>query len=221
MRGDSTRRQLTLVFTAHEFVDGYKTIRSVLKKHGIEGAFFFTGDCYRWHPEVVKGLKADGHYLGSHSDKHLLYADWGKRDSTLVTREELEQDLKNSYAEMAKFGIRPEDAVFYMPPYEHYNTETEGWCRSLGLQVVNYSPGTTSNADYTTPDMKNYRSSREILDRILAYEQKNGLNGFLLLTHFGTHPDRTDKLYDHLDELITELKNRGYEFVSIRENLDL
>lgn len=219
VRGDKSKKQLTLAFTAHEFVDGYPVIRQVLKKHGIQGAFFFTGDCYRWHPEVAKGLKADGHYLGAHSDKHLLYNDWGKRDSLLVTYAEFEKDLKDNYAEMQKFGIEPQDAPFYMPPYEHYNAAVSAWCKNLGIQVVNYSPGTSSNADYTTPDMKNYLSSEQIMQRIMDYEAKESLNGFLMLIHTGTHPDRTDKLYDHLDELIVSLKKKGYRFVPIRENL--
>lgn len=77
------------------------------------------------------------------------------------------------------------------------------------------------NADYTTPDASNYRSSQQIYDRILAYEaeHEDGLNGFLLLVHFGVDPRRTDKFYDRLDDLIVELQRRGYEFVPITEQI--
>jgi peptidoglycan/xylan/chitin deacetylase (PgdA/CDA1 family) len=86
--------------------------------------------------------------------------------------------------------------------------------------LINYTPGTISHADYTTPDMKNYRGSDEIMESILAYEAKEGLNGFLLLTHVGTDPKRTDKLYARLEELVIALNGRGYEFVSLAEVLD-
>lgn len=91
----------------------------------------------------------------------------------------------------------------------------------MGVQLVNFSPGTGSNADYTTPDASNYRSSQQIYDRILAYEaeHEDGLNGFLLLVHFGVDPRRTDKFYDRLDDLIVELQRRGYEFVPITEQI--
>ena len=60
-----------------------------------------------------------------------------------------------------------------------------------------------------------------IYNNILEYEEKDedGLNGFILLIHIGTDPKRTDKLYDRLDDLIVELKKRGYEFVRIDDLL--
>jgi hypothetical protein len=67
------------------------------------------------------------------------------------------------------------------------------------------------------PDAKAYRSSQEIYQSIINYEKnrESGLNGFILLSHIGTHPDRTDKFYDRLDTLIGALKNKGYEFKKI------
>jgi peptidoglycan/xylan/chitin deacetylase (PgdA/CDA1 family) len=84
----------------------------------------------------------------------------------------------------------------------------------MGITMVNFTPGTSSNADYTTPDMKNYVSSDTIMARIKRYERSNpsGLNGFHLLIHVGTEPARTDKLYNRLPELLTYLKSRGYRF---------
>ncbi len=76
----------------------------------------------------------------------------------------------------------------------------------------------TSTADYTTPEMKNYRSSNEIYQSILNKEKDvNGLNGFILLIHFGTDPRRTDKFYTRLDELLLALKKKGYKFTTISD----
>jgi len=216
IRTDRTKKEIHLAFTGHEFADGGTVIRKVLNKHKIKGMFFFTGDFYR-NPQnsgLIYSLKKEGHYLGAHSDKHLLYADWTKRDSLLVTREQFENDLKANYAEMAKFGITKDEALKFMPPYEWYNEEVNGWTNALGLTLINYTPGTSSNADYTTPDMKNYLDSEKIYNKILDYEKSNryGLNGFVLLSHIGTHPDRTDKFYNKLDQLINVLKSRGYKF---------
>lgn len=111
IRGDSTVKSLTLVFTAHDHADGADSIISVLDRHGIKGAFFFTGLFYDSFPDVVKRLQAHGHYLGSHSDGHLLYMPWEDRDSLLVTRQEFTEDLERCYCRMAKFGISKEDAL--------------------------------------------------------------------------------------------------------------
>jgi peptidoglycan/xylan/chitin deacetylase (PgdA/CDA1 family) len=225
IRGDKSEKNIHLVLTSHEFIDGYDTISSVLSKNRIKASFFFTGDFYR-QPEfrdIIKSLKKDGHYLGAHSDKHILYCSWEKRDSTLVTKDEYFADVLNNYAEMKKFGIEKEDAPFYLPPYEWYNQQISDWTNELGLTLVNFTPGTSSNGDWTIPSMnEKYLSSDTIYNRIMAYEKKDtaGLNGFILLIHFGTHPERTDKFYFRLDELITSLKQKGYAFKLLGESLE-
>src|SRR5690606_8624201 len=87
VRFDKNEKVIYLVFTGHEFADGYEVIKDVLERHNIKASFFFTGDFYRneKYAEVINGLKSDGHYLGAHSDKHLLYNAWENRDSTLLT----------------------------------------------------------------------------------------------------------------------------------------
>ncbi|MFZ4621856.1 MAG: glycoside hydrolase family 9 protein, partial [Bacteroidota bacterium] len=47
IRMDTTKKEIYLVFTGHEFADGSETITSVLSKHKIKASFFFTGDFYR------------------------------------------------------------------------------------------------------------------------------------------------------------------------------
>ena len=91
----------------------------------------------------------------------------------------------------------------------------------MGLQLVNFTSGTGSNADYTTRQAKNYVSSEAIFKRIKDYEAKdaNGLNGFILLLHIGTAPERTDKFYNRLDELIDFLRLKNYELVRIEQLL--
>ncbi|RNI27993.1 polysaccharide deacetylase family protein [Rufibacter immobilis] len=224
IRADSQEKKITLLFTGHEFADGYPVIRQTLQKHKIKAAFFLTGDFYRnpTFAAVIRGLKKDGHYLGAHSDKHLLYTDWGKRDSTLVTKERFTEDLLANYAEMEKHRIKRKAAPYFLPPYEWYNQEIADWTSELGFTLINHTPGTLSHADYTYPSLgKQYRSSEVISNSILTYEQKDpkGLNGFLLLLHLGTDPARTDKFYLHLDQLIFQLKARGYQFVSLPQAL--
>ncbi|MBO4984292.1 MAG: glycoside hydrolase family 9 protein [Bacteroides sp.] len=218
VRTDPTKKQLTLVFTAHDKADGADAIIATLKKHGVKGAFFFTGKFFELYPDVVKRLLAEGHYVGSHSYGHLLYMPWENRDSLLVTRQEFEADMQKSYEAMRRCGISYQDAPLYIPPYEYYNREIAAWAKSMGIQVVNYTPGTMSNADYTTPDMKNYRSSKVIYNKIMEVEKKESLNGHLMLIHFGTHDDRTDKFYNgYLDKMMKTLKRKGYRFAPLRE----
>ena len=217
IRADSTVKTIHLTFTGGDYNDGGAHIRQTLQKEAVPAHFFFTGDFYRQaeNTALIQGLQADGHYLGAHSDQHLLYAPWSQRDSLLLSKTQFVEDLQANYREMARFGIKKEDAPLFLPPYEWYNATISQWTRDLGLQLINFSPGTRANADYTTPDMgERYRSSVEIMRSILDYEQAvpSGLNGFILLLHLGTHPSRTDKFYLRLEELIQTLKKRGYRF---------
>jgi peptidoglycan/xylan/chitin deacetylase (PgdA/CDA1 family) len=185
----------------------------------VNASFFFTGRFYRnpsFQP-IIQRLRRDGHYLGAHSNDHLLYNDWTRRDSLLVSRDSFARDLEQNYAAMAAYGIQKEEAPFFLPPYEWYNDTIARWTGELGLQLVNYTPGTLSHADYTTPAMKNYRPSEVIFRSIVEYEGRSaaGLNGFVLLLHVGTDPARTDKFYHQLPQLLGWLKKENYRAIRI------
>ncbi|HMK03098.1 MAG TPA: glycoside hydrolase family 9 protein [Ferruginibacter sp.] len=220
IRGDARLKNISLVFTGHEFADGGEVIARTLKQQNIKASFFFTGGFYNdpTFRKTIDQLKNDRHYLGAHSNRHLLYADWDKRDSLLVTKQEFKNDLQQNYAVMKKMGIS--NAKYFLPPYEWYNDSIAAWTKEMGLRLINFTPGTKSTADYTTPQMKNYRSSEEIYRSIIDQEEKNGLNGNILLLHIGTDPNRTDKFYYRLNELIDALKQKGYSFKRIDELLD-
>ena len=216
IRGDSTQKQVCLVFTAAEWADGAETIIRTLKENRIKGGFFFTGEFYEKNGDIVKRLLSEGHYVGSHSYGHLLYSSWEKPDSMLVSQAEFEADIQKSYQLMADFGIEQKDAPYFIPPYEHYNERVSAWARQLDLSIINFTPGTGTNADYTIPSMgKSYRSSKELYNRLMNFEKNKGLNGHFLMIHFGTHPERTDKFYKLLPQIIRTLKHRGYRFVSV------
>jgi len=224
VRGDTSIKEIALVFTGDEFGDGGKYIIEILEKGRIKASFFLTGNFYRnseFEPFITVLLK-NGNYLGSHSDRHLLYCDWIRRDSLLVSKKEFADDLERSYYEMEKYGIKKNDARYFLPPYEWYNDSIAEWTSESGLQLINFTVGTRSNTDYTIPEMGNqYVDSRTIYNSIVSYDEKSpaGLNGFILLMHIGTHPDRTDKFYYYLPELVKKLKNLGYRFVRIDELL--
>lgn len=103
------------VFTGDEFADGEKIIRSTLAKHKVKASFFLTGNFYQ-NPsfkKIIIDLEKEGHYLGAHSDKHLLYDDWSKRDSLLIKRPEFVSDVETNFSRMGEFGITKSGAPFF------------------------------------------------------------------------------------------------------------
>ncbi|SEV96837.1 Peptidoglycan/xylan/chitin deacetylase, PgdA/CDA1 family [Chitinophaga sp. YR573] len=220
-RTDSSKKEIALVFTADEFGDGLPIISQTLQQQKVKASFFFTGRFYntKAYQLPVKALYKAGHYLGPHSDKHLLYCDWQNRDSLLVTQQEFETDMSQNLSKMKKIGIDTTAVKYYIPPYEWWNNAIATWSYKIGLQLVNFTPGTGSNADYTYPGMPNYKSSKEIYNEIMKFDKnrKGNLNGVILLIHAGTDPRRTDKFYNKLNQLISELKKEGYQFKKINE----
>jgi hypothetical protein len=98
-----------------------------------------------------------------------LYAPWEKRDSLLVDKTTFMNDLQNNLNELKKFGLSSAQINYFMPAYEWYNQSISDWTRETGLKLVNNTGGTSSQADYTTPDAKNYLSSEEIYRRIFQF----------------------------------------------------
>ncbi|MCR4395419.1 MAG: polysaccharide deacetylase family protein, partial [Candidatus Saccharicenans sp.] len=223
IRGPRDQKKLALVFTADSFGEGAEYILSELWKRHLKGSFFLTGNFLRqpeFRPWIEKMVEA-GHYLGPHSDRHLLYCDWQDRQKTLVQKDEFLADLDKNYQELEKFGVTRARARFFMPPYEWYNWEIAGWAAEAEAVVVNFTPGLLTNSDYISPDLPGYRSSEEILEQLLEYEKESpaGLNGFIILVHLGVAVERTDLFYFRVGELIEELSARGYTLVRIDELL--
>ena len=220
VRGDSTRKTVALVFTGDEFGDGLPAITRALSKHHITASFFLTGRFYRNHnfQNAIKELHEHHNYLGPHSNAHLLYADWVRRDSTLVTADSFRTDLENNLAAIHAIGVATDSPRFFIPPYEWWNDTVANWARRIGWQVICFTPGIRTNADYTYPEMgRSYLTSDEILQTLKQYAtgRPAGLNGAIILIHAGTDPRRKDKLYNRLDELLSWLQSGGYRCLSI------
>lgn len=220
VRIDAGTKAIHLVFSADELGEGMSHVLDVLEKKKAGGSFFLTGNYLREKANrgVIRRMIAGKHFIGPHSDKHLLYASWEKRDSLLVSKDQFMNDLKNNYTELAEHGISPGSTRWFLAPYEWYNSVIATWTADMGSRLINFTPGTGTNADYTTPEMANYRSSDELIMRLRGFETSSpdGLNGAIILIHPGTENSRTDKLYLRLEEIIDYYTEKGYSFKKLQ-----
>jgi len=220
-RGHPAVPEIALIFSGDEFGEGLTYVRKQLKRNKVPASFFFTGRFYR-NPLFRKDLRRlirDGHYMGAHSDQHLLYCDWVRRDSLLVDKHEFSTDLDLNYKAMEEAGADVSRALYYLPPFEWYNDTISAWSAEKGIQLINFSQGTLSHTDYTTLADKNYRSNETIYESVVRFEKARGLNGFILLMHIGAGPARPEKFYSLLPRLLVLLKERGYVFRAVDELL--
>jgi len=80
---------------------------------------------------LVERMVRKGHYVGVHSDKHLLYCTWETPRRTLVSREAFRADLEANYAKLSSFGVSRATAPCFLPPSEHFTADIAGWTREL------------------------------------------------------------------------------------------
>jgi endoglucanase len=224
-RGDTSKKQLALIFTGGDFGEGTGHVLDTLAAHGVKASFFFTGDYLRKpaHEPHLKRIVRENHYLGPHSDKHPLYAPWEDRGKTLLTRDQFRADLQKNIDDLRKLGALADAGkpIYFIPPYEWYNRDQSNWSAEMGVLLFNFTPGSGSNRDWAPEGHKSFVPSEKIIADILAYEKKDphGLNGFLLLLHVGSQ--RRDKTFLLLEDLLKELKARGYSFARVDKLLAL
>ncbi|HEY5511398.1 MAG TPA: hypothetical protein VIK10_10260 [Prolixibacteraceae bacterium] len=77
-----------------------------------------------------------------------------------------------------------------------------------GLPTVNFTPGIRTNA----------RGLHHTGHAELSTDPNN-LNGTLILIHMRTSPQRTDKFYKRLDELLGLLTSKGYQVCRLDEKI--
>lgn len=221
-RGSRLAKELALAFTGDEYGEGLETILDELGRRGLKGAFFFTGRFFEIeaHQPLIRRLVREGHYLGPHSDRHLLLAGW-EEGRTLVTREEFEADLRRNLERCAEFGFPLERIRYWIPPYEHLNLEVCSWSLEAGVVPINFTPGTLSFTDYAPEGDRAFRPTSEILQSVFDYPKKDphGFKGFILLFHAGSGP-RADKLHPRFGEVLDFLLGEGYAVVRVDELLD-
>ena len=224
IRGPVGEKRIALVFTGHSFAEGGEIILNALARHDARASFFLTGDFLtnRQFAPLVRRMVAAGNYVGPHSDKHLLYCDQDRPEKTLVTRAAFYADLAENLEKLARCGVNRAEARYFLPPFEQFNGDIVRWSAERGLTVVNFTPGTRANADYTGEADKNFVSSQRIFESIVQREREDpqGLNGFILLLHLGSGPGRTDKFANRFGELLDFLAGRGYAFVRVDELLE-
>ncbi|MDO8995622.1 glycoside hydrolase family 9 protein [Sediminibacterium sp.] len=216
-----TEPSVSLIFTGDEYGEGLPIIQEILAKEKVKAGFFFTGRFYanKKFTKTIKTLEKEQHYLGAHSNDHLLYNDWTNRNKLLVSYDSFSTDLNKNFAVMENLGINTQQRKLFIPPFEWWNDSVASWCNWKGLELFSFTPGTYTNADYTWPEMgSSYKTNAILMNQLKTLASTPGkLNGNILLLHVGTDPRRKEKLYNELPAIIQLLRKNGYRIKRIDE----
>lgn len=188
---DTEEKKIAISFDAAWGAEDFPKIMEVLDKHNIKTTFFMTGEWVEKYPDCVKTLVEKGHDLGNHSATH--------PDMTKLSKEaQKEQILKVHDAVKKLTGYEME---LFRPPYGAYNNEVIRTCYEMGYYPVQWSVDSLDWKDLSATEIINKVCNHKALD-----------NGAIILCHNGAKHTA-----EALDEMLTNLKNQGYEIVPISE----
>ena len=184
-------KKISISFDAAWGAEDFPKIIEILEKHNVKATFFMTGEWVEKYPECVKTLVEKGHDLGNHSTSH--------PDMTKLTKEkQREQILEVHNAVKELTGYKME---LFRPPYGAYNNEVIRTCYENGYFPIQW--------DVDSLDWKDL-SATEIINKVCNHKDLDC--GSIILCHNGAKHTA-----EALDEMLTNLKNQGYEIVPISE----
>ena len=172
-------------------------VLDVLKKEGVKATFFAVGDRSKKHPGIVARIKREGHAIGNHSYNHALF--------TKLSIEEIRNQIERTNRILK--SITGQEPRLIRPPYGEINEEQLRWARKNNYKVVNW------NVD--SLDWKGL-SKDEVKHNILSAA---GPGAIILLHAGGGVGSNLSGSIQALPEVIAELRNKGYTFVTLPEML--
>ena len=165
-------------------------ILEVLKQNNVKATFFITANYLNTEEKLVKQMIDEGHIVGNNTVNH--------KSMPSCNLETIKKEMMDLHtAVYNKFGY---EMKYIRPPKGEYSEKTVAYTNTLGYKTVMWS--------FAYDDWDETKQGRE------AYGKKKILdnvhNGEIMLLH-ATSKDNANIL----DEVIKEIKNKGYEFKNI------
>ncbi|QCS53448.1 polysaccharide deacetylase family protein [Priestia flexa] len=171
-------------------------ILDLLKEYNAKATFFVLGDRVTQYPTIAKREVKEGHELANHTYSHLEVR--GK-DTVKIEGEIEKADDKIQQIT----GIKP---YLFRPPTGYYDDKVVKAAKNQQYTVVLWS-WHQDTFDWRNPGV----------DKIVHQVLKNASSGNIVLFH-DTGGDRTQTV-QALKQILPELKEKGYRFVTISELL--
>lgn len=190
-RVKTEKPQLALSFDAGADPGAAGTIMDILEKHQISSTFFLTGDWMDQNPETTKEIVKRGHEIGNHSVSHPSFP--------ALTREQMDDQIQRTHQKALE--LTGQNMCLFRFPYGDYSREAIDAVTGNGYFPIQWSVDSI--------DWRN-EGRQIILDRVLNH--KNLGSGSIILMHLAAAYTPSA-----LEELIVNLKDRGYEIVPVSQ----
>lgn len=188
---ETEEKKVALSFDAAWGNSDTAKILEILKKHDVKVTFFMTGGWVSSYPDDVKAIHEAGHDLGNHSENH--------KNMSQLSEEEKTQELMSVHSKVKELtGVEME---LFRPPYGDYDDDVILNAEKNGYYTIQWSVDSLDWKDY---------GKESIIDTVVNHKEMR--NGAIILCHNGAKYTA-----EALDELLTKLKEKGYEIVPISE----
>lgn len=175
-------------------------ILAILRKKNVKATFFVIGKKVKENPELTRAIINDGNLVGNHSFSHKLTAGW-------ETKVQLKGDYLLAQTEIEKIiGKKPK---LLRPPHGFSSPWFTREIKELGFQIVYW--------DISANDWLNNVNAQTMID-VISNKTKPGM---IILLHDGldNHIGSQTKLIEALPDIIDDLKQKGYSFVTVDQLL--
>lgn len=164
-------------------------VLKALEDYNCKATFFVVGDFLDKYSERVKEMYEKGHEIANHSNTH--------PHPNSLSREQMIKEMEDCDKKI--IDITGQKEVLFRAPYGEYNDLLVQTCKDTGRFCIQW--------DVDSLDWKGLTS-----DMIVKRVTEKVKNGSIILLHNGAQ--NTAKA---LPELLCQLKNQGYEFVTVSD----
>lgn len=184
---DTTEKKIALTINCAWNADDIDSILNTLEQNQVKITFFMVGDWVDKFPEAVKKISAAGHEIGNHSNTHPHVNNLSETDNVKQIQECSDKIEK----------ITGNKTTLYRAPYGEYNNIVIRSAKAASHVTIQWNLDTLDYTGLTGEEMWN---------------RLNGKlkSGSIILMHNGT-----THTADSLDMLLKNIKNSGYEVVTV------
>jgi peptidoglycan/xylan/chitin deacetylase (PgdA/CDA1 family) len=214
-RGDPRVRSFALTFDAdcgpRSIFEGIaaRSILESLRSGNLRCTFFLTGRFIESYPELVGSIVEAGHEVGNHTYTHPhLYS---------LDIPSFKREVSRTEEEFERVTGR-RLAPYWRAPYGEYHRRLWKTAVGCGYTHIGWTHGRTVSQGFDSfdwvddPQSNRYFPPRQILERMLSSDKKNGA---IALFHLGSR--KPDPVYTILPKLIDGLASMQYRIVRISE----